>query len=167
MRAAWSSRRSVAAHLRSVELTRVHLDQIAAVDGNADGNFAHGSVTHTDRGAGNWWQVDLGGVRPISVVEVWNRTDAAVERLRDFDVVVSDLKETGGTSGHPGREMLNYGHTLGHAVERVERYKFRHGAAVASSGNASGPKLDTTVFPFILRGVALLGMDSAAMPIEA
>jgi len=26
---------------------------------------------------------------------------------------------------------LNYGHTLGHAVERVERYKFRHGAAVA------------------------------------
>jgi 3-dehydroquinate synthase len=47
------------------------------------------------------------------------------------DVVVDDLKETGGTSGHPGREVLNYGHTLGHAVERVERYKFRHGAAVA------------------------------------
>ncbi len=48
-----------------------------------------------------------------------------------IDVVVSDLKETGGSVGHPGREMLNYGHTLGHAVERVERYKFRHGAAVA------------------------------------
>jgi NADPH:quinone reductase-like Zn-dependent oxidoreductase len=42
----------------------------------------------------------------------------------------------------------------------------RRGAAVASSGNASGPKLDTTVFPFILRGVAMLGMDSVAMPIE-
>ena len=38
------------------------------------------------------------------------------------------------------------------------------GAAVAASGNASGPKLDTTVFPFILRGVALLGMDS--VPVE-
>jgi hypothetical protein len=37
---------------------------------------------------------------------------------------------------------------------------------VASSGNASGPKLDTTVFPFILRGVALLGMDSAQMLID-
>ena len=46
-------------------------------------------------------------------------------------VVVSDLREQGGSSGHPGREMLNYGHTFGHAVERVERYKFRHGAAVA------------------------------------
>jgi acrylyl-CoA reductase (NADPH) len=40
------------------------------------------------------------------------------------------------------------------------------GAAVASSGNAGGPKLDTTVFPFILRGVALLGMDSVTVPIE-
>jgi acrylyl-CoA reductase (NADPH) len=43
----------------------------------------------------------------------------------------------------------------------------RHGAAVAASGNAGGPALVTTVFPFILRGVALLGMDSAQMPIES
>jgi acrylyl-CoA reductase (NADPH) len=42
----------------------------------------------------------------------------------------------------------------------------RTGAAVASSGNAGGPRLETTVLPFILRGVALLGMDSVAMPIE-
>jgi acrylyl-CoA reductase (NADPH) len=42
----------------------------------------------------------------------------------------------------------------------------RMGAAVAASGNASGPKLDTTVFPFILRGVALMGMDSAQLRIE-
>ncbi|HSV39904.1 MAG TPA: 3-dehydroquinate synthase [Nocardioidaceae bacterium] len=48
-----------------------------------------------------------------------------------IDVVVADLKETGGTSGHPGRESLNYGHTLGHAIERVERYQFRHGAAIS------------------------------------
>jgi acrylyl-CoA reductase (NADPH) len=41
----------------------------------------------------------------------------------------------------------------------------RIGAAVASSGNAGGPKLETTVFPFILRGVALLGMDSVNVPI--
>lgn len=47
------------------------------------------------------------------------------------DVVVGDLKETGGTSGHPGREVLNYGHTLGHAIEKAERYRYRHGAAVA------------------------------------
>jgi len=42
----------------------------------------------------------------------------------------------------------------------------RIGAAVASCGNAGGPDLATTVFPFILRGVALLGMDSANMAIS-
>jgi acrylyl-CoA reductase (NADPH) len=42
----------------------------------------------------------------------------------------------------------------------------RPGAAVASSGNAGGAKLETTVLPFILRGAAILGMDSVAMPIE-
>jgi 3-dehydroquinate synthase len=29
------------------------------------------------------------------------------------------------------REILNYGHTLGHAVEHAERYQWRHGAAVS------------------------------------
>jgi 3-dehydroquinate synthase len=40
-------------------------------------------------------------------------------------VVSADLRE----SGH--RECLNYGHTLGHAIERRERYRWRHGAAVS------------------------------------
>ncbi|MER5481417.1 3-dehydroquinate synthase [Streptomyces sp. NPDC002734] len=41
------------------------------------------------------------------------------------EVVSSDLKESG------LREILNYGHTLAHAIEKNERYKWRHGAAVA------------------------------------
>jgi 3-dehydroquinate synthase len=48
-----------------------------------------------------------------------------------IDVVVADLKETGGVDGHPGREALNYGHTLAHAIERAENYAIRHGEAVA------------------------------------
>jgi 3-dehydroquinate synthase len=47
------------------------------------------------------------------------------------DVVVADLKETGGSAGHPGREVLNYGHTMAHAIERAEGYTMRHGEAVA------------------------------------
>ncbi|QGK69666.1 3-dehydroquinate synthase [Allosaccharopolyspora coralli] len=41
------------------------------------------------------------------------------------DVVSSDLRES-----HL-REVLNYGHTLAHAIERRERYRWRHGAAVS------------------------------------
>ncbi|WP_121251033.1 3-dehydroquinate synthase [Nocardioides ferulae] len=48
-----------------------------------------------------------------------------------IDVVVDDLRETGGRDGHPGREALNYGHTLAHAIERAEDYTIRHGEAVA------------------------------------
>ena len=48
-----------------------------------------------------------------------------------IDVVTADLKETGGADGHPGREVLNYGHTLAHAIERAEGYRIRHGEAVA------------------------------------
>lgn len=40
-------------------------------------------------------------------------------------VVGQDFKENG------LREILNYGHTLGHAVEYAERFQWRHGAAVA------------------------------------
>ena len=49
------------------------------------------------------------------------------------DVVSADFRETSATSGDGsiGREVLNYGHTFGHAVERRERYRWRHGAAVA------------------------------------
>ena len=47
------------------------------------------------------------------------------------DVVVGDLRERGGSDGHPGREALNYGHTLAHAVEKGTAYAVRHGEAVA------------------------------------
>jgi 3-dehydroquinate synthase len=40
-------------------------------------------------------------------------------------VVGEDLTERG------LREILNYGHTLGHAVERAERYRWRHGDAIS------------------------------------
>jgi 3-dehydroquinate synthase len=40
-------------------------------------------------------------------------------------VVGEDLTEQG------LREILNYGHTLAHAIERAERYRWRHGAAVS------------------------------------
>ena len=41
----------------------------------------------------------------------------------------------------------------------------RYGGSVAACGNVGGGELGTTVFPFILRGVSLLGVDSVAVPI--
>jgi 3-dehydroquinate synthase len=57
-------------------------------------------------------------------------SDAFVELVRrsiqvKANVVAEDFKEAG------LREILNYGHTLGHAIELAERYKWRHGAAIS------------------------------------
>ncbi|MCD5422852.1 acryloyl-CoA reductase [Rhodococcus pyridinivorans] len=41
----------------------------------------------------------------------------------------------------------------------------KYGGVVAACGNTGGFKLETTVFPFILRGVSLVGIDSVACPL--
>ena len=61
--------------------------------------------------------VDSGSARFREVVE---RAIAVKAR-----VVGEDFTEQG------LREILNYGHTLGHAIEHAERYQWRHGAAVS------------------------------------
>ncbi|CAN5200150.1 oxidoreductase [soil metagenome] len=53
------------------------------------------------------------------------------------------------------------GDTLAGVLSRLS-----YGGAVAASGNTGGFALETTVLPFILRGVALLGADSANTPID-
>lgn len=60
-----------------------------AVDGNTDGVWANGSVAHTNIESQAWWQVDLGSVRAIQNIKVWNREEAP-ERTSDFYVFVSD-----------------------------------------------------------------------------
>ncbi|MGA7049827.1 MAG: acryloyl-CoA reductase [Mycobacterium sp.] len=53
------------------------------------------------------------------------------------------------------------GATLADVLSAVD-----YGGAVAASGLTGGAGLKTTVMPFILRGVALLGMDSVLLPIK-
>jgi len=84
------------------------------------------------------------------------------------NVVAADLRES-----HL-REVLNYGHTLGHAVERREGYRMRHGAAVsigmifaAELGRLAGRLDDATAARHrrVLRSLGLpTGYDADALP---
>ncbi|VVS94678.1 galactose-binding domain-containing protein [Desulfoluna spongiiphila] len=61
-----------------------------AVDGNPNGNWAAGSVTHTNSDPNAWWQVDLGAQTDISRIELANRTDCCADRLSHFYLFISD-----------------------------------------------------------------------------
>ena len=79
-------------------------------------------------------QVILDVVRRNPAAALDPRSDALAElvvraiRVK-ADVVADDLRES--RPGGLGREVLNYGHTFGHAVERVEGYRWKHGHAVS------------------------------------
>ena len=67
-----------------------------AVDGNTDGVWDNGSLSHTGKEDNPWWQVDLGSAQPIGQVKVWNRSaddkcgaDSCDKRLHDFWVFAS------------------------------------------------------------------------------
>ena len=61
-----------------------------AVDGNTDGNFAHGSISATNTEANAWWQVDLGASASVSSVAIWGRMDCCTTWLSDYWIFISN-----------------------------------------------------------------------------
>lgn len=62
-----------------------------AVDGNTNGDFSSGSVTHTKRDINAWLEIDLGKTETIDRVHIWNRTDCCGYRLNDYWIFISDI----------------------------------------------------------------------------
>ena len=60
-----------------------------AVDGNPNGQYFGGSVTHTNTAFQTWWQVDLAVQSSIESVIIHNRTDCCSDRLANFYVLIS------------------------------------------------------------------------------
>jgi hypothetical protein len=73
-----------------------------AVDGNTNGNWGGGSVTHTDNLGQQWWQVDLQSAQAIGTVKLYNRTDCCTERLSNFRLRISADGQGWQDFSHPG-----------------------------------------------------------------
>ena len=56
--------------------------------------------------------------------------------------------------------------TVGGDIVSAILPQINYGGAITLCGNASGIKLSTTVLPFILRGIKILGVDSVQLPNE-
>jgi hypothetical protein len=62
-----------------------------ANDGDTNGKWSGGSVTHTNSENGAWWQVDLGANKTLSDVIVYGRTDSCCSaRLSDYKVTATN-----------------------------------------------------------------------------
>lgn len=76
------------------------------------------------------------------------------------EVVAADLKEAS------LREILNYGHTLGHAIEKREQYRWRHGEAIsvgmvfAAALAADAGRVDAAVVQRTRRVLAAVGLPT-------
>ncbi|MBX3015411.1 MAG: discoidin domain-containing protein [Caldilineaceae bacterium] len=66
-----------------------------AVDGNPNGNWHGGSVSHTNNNTNAWWQVNLGSSYALNNIVLWNRTDCCANRLTNFYVFVANSDMTG------------------------------------------------------------------------
>lgn len=77
-----------------------------AIDGNTDGNFNNGSVTHTNSVSNSFWEVDLNSSFHIDNIRLFNRTDGAQNRLGNYDITIYDenhnLVSTIVNNGGPG-----------------------------------------------------------------
>lgn len=65
-----------------------------AIDGNTDGDYWNGSVSHTTLNYQPWWMVDLGATYSLDGVALWNRTDCCSERILPYRVSVLDSTAT-------------------------------------------------------------------------
>jgi acrylyl-CoA reductase (NADPH) len=124
-------------------------------------------VTGATGGVGSV-SVDLLAAAGYEVVASTGKTEAA-DRLKALGAadVIGRLPEDPDAKPRPlaktrwaGAVDCVGGKTLADVLSTL-----RYGGAVAASGLTGGPGLNTTVMPFILRGVSLLGMDSVLMPI--
>ena len=92
-----------------------------ANDGNTNGRFDEGSVSHTQSEFNAWWEVDLGAIYNLSAIRLWNRADCCGNRLKDFHVLVSDTpfvsQDLSATLSQPGVSNVHFPQTAGAQTE--------------------------------------------------
>ena len=78
-------------------------------------------------------------------------------------------EETNDTSGRPLQKPRWAGvvDTVGGNILATALKTTKYGGLVAACGNAMSHELNVNVYPFILRGVSLLGVDSVEIPMRA
>lgn len=102
-----------------------------AVDGRTDGNYEHGSCTHTDRDSRwndsryrQWWKAVLPRTATVNRVVVYNRTDCCGDRIKGAKVFVGNHL-CGTINSAATSSTVNCGNARGNEI-RVELYAYNY-----------------------------------------
>ncbi len=118
----WSGGKNIAPSGRASQASVDYLGPAElAIDGGTSGDYAAKSVTHTARGKDPWWELDLGSLRTVGKIDIWNRTDGGVgDRLNAARVQLLDAERQvvwEGTISTPAAAQQSF--RIGHAVQPI------------------------------------------------
>lgn len=142
-----------------------------------DALLAHGVAEGTRHGSELLVTGATGGVGCIAVAllsKLGLPVVAATGKPEEADFLrglgataVIDRSELHDSSGRPllRERWAGAVDTVGGPILATTLRATRYGGTVAACGNVASPTLELTVYPFILRGVNLLGIDSANTPL--
>lgn len=105
------------------------------------------------------------GYRPVALTGRTSEADY-LTGLGAAEIVARDSFLEGDARPLEAERWAGCVDAVGGAVLSRVLSQLRYGCSVAAVGLAGGPKLETTVMPFLLRGVNLLGIDSVQCPSE-
>jgi len=103
------------------------------------------------------------GYRPVALTGRTSEADY-LKGLGAAEIVARDSFLEGDPRPLEAERWAGCVDAVGGAVLARVLAQLRYGSSVAAVGLAGGPKLETTVMPFLLRGVNLLGIDSVQCP---
>lgn len=111
--------------------------------------------------------IDMLAALGYAVTAVTGKTGehAYLKKLGASEVVGRDVLKLGTRPLEKGIWAAAFDSVGGEQLSALTRSMQQHGL-IASFGNAGGLELNTTVLPFILRGVRLIGVDSGYTPME-
>lgn len=140
-----------------------------AIDGNTNGAFAAGSVTHNlEPEIGGWWEVDLGSRQALGQVRLWWRNPECPDcgdRQNDFHLKVLDaFRQVVWTTNYPGHPPLPYA-TLDLPLGMAGRF-VRFEAPVPPVGNGSFSLAEVQVFQGFLAAPYLRSIGPVTGGIE-
>uniref|UniRef100_A0A673MQS3 Si:ch211-215k15.4 n=1 Tax=Sinocyclocheilus rhinocerous TaxID=307959 RepID=A0A673MQS3_9TELE len=69
-----------------------------AIDGNKDGDYSHGSCSHTANNLNPWWRLDLLKRHKVFSVVITNRADSVPERLNGAEIRIGNSLDNNGNN---------------------------------------------------------------------